>query len=500
MEFLKKLSLKNPISILLAGLMLQRLPSLFVPFWTKDEGFWWAVGKSVANGGRLFVEGVDNKPTLFLGAYAAAIQIFGDVGSMVALHALVIISQAIILMVVYKLSLKYWGEKIALAVGVMYICLQGSFISQEILAANSENLMMPFLMVSLYLYDKWKESDQKWLFGVIGLLIGIGFFVRQTAVVFFLFFALQEVVIGRKFWRPLIQGLWMIVGFGIFFGIICLWHYQQGSFNEFWYWTFSVTREYVDESLPLKIILWDGFWKTGTIFLAQAFVWFLALKTFKIKSLMSHRESIWIIFFLTMALIVSAGWRFSHHYYLQIFPAVALLAGQTLSEKSRWTFSKKIIALCLCIPLLGFTGEALYRCVKDREGFPRPAIRELGLWLDTHKSENESLFIWGYYPEIYYYSGLKNAARFVEIHFLTGQIRDSIQAGALGSQNRLWDWLWSDLQSHPPTWVVDNTLFPVSGRYLSPLKNYPELQSFVETNYQLEKELYGMKIFKKKSD
>ncbi len=125
MEFLKKLSLKNPISILLAGLMLQRLPSLFVPFWTKDEGFWWAVGKSVAAGGRLFVEGVDNKPTLFLGAYAAVIQIFGDAGSMVALHALVIISQAIILIVVYKLSLKYWGEKIEMVVGVMYICLKG---------------------------------------------------------------------------------------------------------------------------------------------------------------------------------------------------------------------------------------------------------------------------------------------------------------------------------------------------------------------------------------
>ncbi|QQR79287.1 MAG: glycosyltransferase family 39 protein [Deltaproteobacteria bacterium] len=480
--------------LLFVFLLVQRLPSLIVPFWTKDEGFWWAVGKSVANGGKLFVTSVDNKPPLFLGGYALAIQWFGDTYSMMALHALVILGQGLILWVIYQVSRKHWGESIAQATALMYLCLQGSFVSQEILAANSENLMMPLLMLTFYLYDR--DAKNIFLFVLMGVLTGIGFFLRQTSVIFFFFYALHE-VLNTKSWKHFLKsfldGLWMLFGFLIVFGLTCLWFFKQGSFDEFWYWTFSITREYVDESLPLNIILWDGFWKTATIMLSQGLVWGLAL-----YALRNDFKKIWSLFFFSMILIVSAGWRFSHHYYLQIFPAAALLAGWALFQrKNKWPLSKTWVSVCLMIPLLGFTGEAVFRCVKDSSGFPRPAIRELGLWLKENKKPNDHLFIWGYYPEIYYYSGLSNGARFVEIHFLTGQIRDSIKSGGLGSRGRLWDWLWSDLKN-PPEWFVDNTAFPVSGRYLSPLSQFPDLEKFVLENYTEVKDIHGMKIFHKK--
>ncbi len=481
--------------VLWGALTLQRLPSLFVPFWTKDEGFWWAVGKAVADGGKLFVAAVDNKPPFFLGSYALAIKWFGDRHAMTALHAAVIAGQSFILWAIYRTSRKHWGETVARTTAFFYICLQGSFISQEVLAANSENLMMPFLMAAFLIYEG-RDGKIPHLI-IMGVLTGIGFFFRQTAAVFFIFFALHETLNAaswREFFRSVGRGLWVFSGFGLVFAGTCLWFRGQGSFEEFWYWTFSITREYVEESIPWRIIVWDGFWKTGVVLACQGLIWFLALSALK-----NGFRKIWSLFFFSMVLIVAVGWRFSHHYYLQVFPATALLAGWALSRRSSfWPLPKPLAYACLIVPLLGFTGEAVFRCFKDPSGFPRPEIRELGLWLRDHKQDRERLFIWGYYPEIYYYSGLKNASRFVETHFLTGQIRITAKADGLeGSKGTLWKLLEGDLRN-PPEWLVDTSSYLLSGKYLHSMERYPEFARFVADKYALAESLHGMRIYKRR--
>ncbi len=552
---------KSPwlLGLMMVVLFIQRLPSLFVPIWTKDEGFWWAVGKSVAvNKGTLFVDGADNKPAFFLYAYAGAIRFFGD-HAFFALHFAVIVGQGLILYLIYRMATEYWGEKIGLATAFCYLVLQGSFVSQEILAANSENLMMPWLMGAFYLYVhtvkkttnshpersegspeyylreilRYTQNDRTRNFVVpviIGLITGIAFHFRQTAIILFPIFFIHGLIIHRPwkfFLKPFLQdGILVALGFSIVMGLVSLHFYQLNTHADYWFWTTTLSRLYVGEPLSLKIILWDAFWKTGTIMLSQGLVWYLALQAICVRSspsldgreleggwpqdhphpnpLPSRERGLLITFFLGMALTIIVGWRFSHHYYLQIFPAVALLAGEMMAQREKsgkniWPLSKTWVLICLLVPFFGFTAEAYYRWARDAEGFPRPAIRHMGLWLRDHKQAHQSLFIWGYYPEIYFYSGLKNASRFVEIHFLTGQIRDSIQHGGLTSSEKiLWQWLWEDLNKKQPDWILDNTSFPVSGRFLHPLSYYPELESFVEKNYVEVNPIEGMRIYRRR--
>ncbi|MBI3653665.1 MAG: glycosyltransferase family 39 protein [Acidobacteria bacterium] len=93
------------------------------------------------------------------------------------------------------------------------------------------------------------------------------------------------------------------------------------------------------------------------------------------------------------------------------------------------------------------------------------------------------LFVWGYRPEIYFWSGLLPASRFLSSQPLTGVPADvhyfgesyvAVLDGATTAANR--QQLLSDLQATPPQYIVDELGF--FNRDLG-MQQYPELQKFL---------------------
>jgi 4-amino-4-deoxy-L-arabinose transferase-like glycosyltransferase len=246
-------------------------------------------------------------------------------------------------------------------------------------------------------------------------------------------------------------------------------------------------------------------------------------------------DAMLLLWFLTSYAAMSVGGRFFGHYFFQILPGLCLIAGRGITEifailaaqknrLLRYTVFALLIAGFL-LTLVRFHArtailawdwargakseltvkwnhEKLNReerliaaAIKDLpDDFQ--AVEKLGIeglrTRDSQKRNEESgdqyLFIWGYRPEIYFWSGLLPASRFLSSQPLTGvpsdvhyfsesyiAVLDEKTTAAYRQQ------LLQDLQATRPVYIVDELGFFNDDLAL---KNYPELKDFL-ADYKL---------------
>jgi hypothetical protein len=246
-------------------------------------------------------------------------------------------------------------------------------------------------------------------------------------------------------------------------------------------------------------------------------------------------DAMLLLWFVTSYAAMSVGGRFFGHYFFQILPGLCLIAGRGIAEifvgitsqknrLLRYTIFTLLIAGFL-LTLVRFHArtailawdwgrgakseltvkwnhEKLNReerliaaAIKDLpDDFQ--AVEKLGIEglraKDTQKRDDEDgdryLFIWGYRPEIYFWSGLRPASRFLSSQPLTGvpsdvhyfsesyiSVLDEQTTAAYRRQ------LLQDLQATRPIYIVDELGFFNDDLAL---KNYPELKDFL-ADYKL---------------
>lgn len=121
-------------------------------------------------------------------------------------------------------------------------------------------------------------------------------------------------------------------------------------------------------------------------------------------------------------------------------------------------------------------------CYSGEPGFSLPDQLKAADYIARHTAPNESLFIWGFEPTIYFVSGRVVATSFPDNLVLFGD----------------WDWpelrrqLLADLERRPPRYIVvaSNDALPmVTGTELdsrAALQTFPELHRLIETAYVRE--------------
>src|SRR5205823_951183 len=131
-----------------------------------------------------------------------------------------------------------------------------------------------------------------------------------------------------------------------------------------------------------------------------------------------HRQKCLCYWLLISFAAVAAGLRFFPRYYLQLLPIFVLLAARGFTTLGR---GRALAALLLLIPAARFGPPyftALFNhqwrdTAMDRDSRAAAAItRRLATPGDT-------LFVWGYRPEIYVYTQLPAAAKFLDSQPLT---------------------------------------------------------------------------------
>ena len=116
------------------------------------------------------------------------------------------------------------------------------------------------------------------------------------------------------------------------------------------------------------------------------------------------------------------GARFFPRYFFLLLPPLVLLAGQGFARmRPRWRLA---LALLLVIPLVRFGPRYAILALNHDPGWP-----DLAMDRDSHEAanriraiarDNDTLYVWGYRPDIFVYTGMRAASRYLDSQAMTG--------------------------------------------------------------------------------
>jgi hypothetical protein len=136
---------------------------------------------------------------------------------------------------------------------------------------------------------------------------------------------------------------------------------------------------------------------------------------------------LWVVFSFAA---VAIGWRFAPHYFLQVLPALIVIAsrGVVLALDGHRRLAAAALALLLLVPLIRF-GPRYASLAIDNLLHRDPRWVDVVMDLDSQrvsekiralKHPGDTLFVWGYRPDIYVYTRMISASRFWDSQPLTG--------------------------------------------------------------------------------
>jgi hypothetical protein len=178
---------------------------------------------------------------------------------------------------------------------------------------------------------------------------------------------------------------------------------------------------------------------------------------------------------------VAVGWRFFPRYYLQLLPPVVILGSGSLVRAPKWRYA---VLLLLLIPVGRFGPRYLSLAMHgDAEwgdtGMDRDS-REASAIVKRMARAGDKMFVWGYRPEDWIYTGLPAATKYLDCQALTGVPADRHLTQSTPVTTRGTAEARREVAASQPEFVLDGlTAFNAA---LS-MQNYPELANWL-LNYE----------------
>ncbi len=472
--------------ILLA--VVTRLPALLHPQAIDDEETYSVVANVIVDGGRPYVDAIERKPPLLFWTYAAVFEAAGKF-NWKALHFVALAWTLGTMAGLYVIGRNLFDRESGLIAALLYSIFQ-PWAEFRNLAFNGE------LLMNLPIVWAWavglRPSSSRWrpeLF-FAGMLLCCGFLLKQPAAIAAVPLGIYLLLPSYRRSRELTamqsftQAALLTAGFFGTLGAVALVLRGQGILREAYFWTIT------DHSIP------HVFW-TKAVLHTLAFVG--ACLPLVIGAGMACRDkSLWagqragltalIGLVVASAIGTAAGGRFYNHYYIQMIPALALLAAPyfaalwTGATRARhWLLRPAVTYWWLALTVVGFSiSHWLWLA-------PLRPTSETGRYLAAHASPNDKLFVWGQAPRIYLESRLRPACRYVVTFPLSGYVFGWNDQSILHLDTRkwivpgAWQHLEEDFEKHPPAYIVDVQVPAKNAHY--PVRDFPILARLLAEHY-----------------
>jgi hypothetical protein len=365
--------------------------------------------------------------------YALIIAVFGQTHT--AIHLGLLVFNAATIFVVFLLAKKMFGPLAAVTAGGAYAVL--SMTAQvNGLWANSEHFVILPALVGLLLICKADDKIGYVRLLAAGLLLGLAFIIKQHGIFFVLFAALYLLYSGLrnkpiKWIKVIVAQIVFAAGAVTPFVLVCFFFWRNGTFDKFWFWTFTYARGYAT-AVPLDRV-WELFiWPAGTMIEEGFPIWFLSIIGFFAVTVIKRYRR-WAVlaagFFVFSFLAVCPGFYFRGHYFIFILPAAAVLAGAGLAaidvlfQKIMPVISRVFIIGAIG---LGAAGYSLYQqreylfelspedvCRKVYEDNPFPESLRIAEFIRANSRPDAIIAVIGSEPQICFYSSRRSATRYI---------------------------------------------------------------------------------------
>jgi hypothetical protein len=436
-----------------------RIPSFSNHVFNSDEAYLATEAQVLNDGGHLYTDAVDRKPPLVPYLYAAVFRATGT-DDLAPVRAAAVLAQAVTaLLLAAEARRRFGGRFTDLTVGVLYLVAATAFRPQDAQAASFEVFMLPLMTAAVVLGARKRPAAS-------GATLALATLTKQTAIT-------ALVPLAWLAWRARrARGLVLLA---ITFVAPILIAAVIFGFRDFFFWVFTGSGNYLDAGGVLGYAAGLGAKNTAWFLFGSAVLVVPAVTAWR-----QWRDDTDLWLWLAAGLVaVAAGLRFFPHYYLQLLPPLALLAGRGLVSHA--FFARRtgiaVVAVLAIAPLVWFLPSA----------FAARTDRNLRLALDAaayvraHTSPTDRVLVWGQAPEVYWASDRRPATRFPTTAFVTGASggrppeRVGPQYATRGAMRKF----LHDLREHPPALIVDMSSADQRNAGFYPPRTVPAFSRFL---------------------
>ncbi|HSE36130.1 MAG TPA: glycosyltransferase family 39 protein [Blastocatellia bacterium] len=453
-------------------------------FVNGDEGVRALSAVRILEGARLYVDVVTDKPPGASLFYAAAFALFGR--SMKAVHLAAAIWNFGTALIVFLTASRFYARRVGLWAALLFVYFSTNYFTQDMMAANTELLMLPPYAAAFYCFMVTRESNvssrntlpfsSTWLVAA-GVLTGVATLFKQVGVLNLVFFALYQcLVVWRERGKRREDSAWLnsirnavahlsliAAGFAVVLAAFVLWLSSIGALSEFWRNAVVLSKSYSDSvpfGLRIKFMFGRGL---GYVFF-NAVLWTLAgwavVRSVRerksdqnepvggTRSALSASFDIATAIWCGVSLIgVMMGGRFFGHYFIPALPALSLLGARGLgflaealkrpADRRRAQVAVGALALLFSIgsvrshhrtAVLAYetlTGTRTHWSANWGMTKREQEAEVVSQFVRERVSAGEPLYIWGYAHDIFWRTGCRPASRYLTPYYIDGRFPDA---------------------------------------------------------------------------
>ncbi|MBU4484608.1 glycosyltransferase family 39 protein [bacterium] len=514
------------LGILLLSVIL-RIPSYIYPILDIDESQFAVFANTLLDGGSPYIDTVDTKPLFVYYFFTVIFWIFGK-NNMIAIHFFTAIWVGVTALFCFRIGKHLYNERSGLLAALFYVIFTTTYIPKFI-STNIVILMMLPLTVSIFYFLKWEEDhSKKWLLFLSGIFLMIGALFKYQGgmnlfVIAFYLLIFRPLFLRKTLNKPKIWAFSIFFSGAIVMYLIYLLHlHLMGVLDDYYFWSIKGSMAYIDAGKTVIDVLRKFFVRSSTFIVSTFLIWFFGvreiLRLFKNIFISVDRTkeqtAIYVLFFWFLFSIypVTIGGRYYGHYFIQLLPALCILASYQVDrfliklpvmkpKAMQWAYVMFMLGILL--PSVAFFGarmikNQIYSWVgEDNPDDYRPVAR----YIMEKTSVDDHIFVWGFATPIYFYADRKPASRFTWCDWVTGRIAgskfssDPKYTTSNWATEGAWRMLFDDFNKNKPVYFVDTAIAKRHGYENYLIEKFPYLQEYVDQHYEYEANMDGMDIY-----
>jgi 4-amino-4-deoxy-L-arabinose transferase-like glycosyltransferase len=482
---------------LLTLVLVLRLPSFVRLLMDIDEAEYASIACRMLDGGLPYRDGVTIKLPGILWVYQGVFTLFGRY-NMRAIHLVCALCAFATALVCRQITRRLAGESAGWWAASLYAIFSVGYYS-KMQAANTEMFAVLPAALAVLGFVEARRQARPLYYVLSGLACGVAIVFKQPLVLLPIALAATALVRVLRRDRPPLPELRATAGLAAgtlaTLALLALYLSSQGILGDgiFWTWTY-IWRHYfpsVQDSFLIR-------------FLSEPVPFALSMAPLVLLAAYARGRALapvlaWLVGMITAGFV---GGRMFGHYFLLTVPPLCVLAGvgatrlaSMVSEPRRRLFRATLVAIAL-LTTGQLAGAAVFEGATDSFWSAKPDYLQATKYLDSVTRPDERVFVWGWFPALYVAGDRCPSTRFVYAHHLAGKAPTSAGKRA-HSVPEGWREVMEDLEREPPPYLLDTSHGGYGFDY-APIERYPLLWDYVNRSYSFDREIAGVRFYRRR--